>query len=97
MITDAAQSEEHLGRAEKMGNAWRIREDALWNPFEVAAFVFMIIFAFGFLLGGSQYLFVAELFFPVIVIGVAVVVFQTGLRWRIGDFGLFSRLRDLGR
>ena len=96
-VKTGARSEEQASRAEQMGQALRVRDDALWNPFEVIAMVFLIIFSFGFLLGQSHYLFVAELFFPVVVIGAMVVALQTVLRWRAGDYGLLGKLHDLLR
>lgn len=93
----AAQNEDRAGRVEKIGQAMRVRDDALWNPFEVVALIFLIIFAFGFLLGRSHYLFVIELFFPVILIGAAVVAVQSVQRWSEGDFGLLGKVYDLLR
>ncbi len=87
-IKTNAQNEELTSRMEQMGQALRVRDDTLWNPFEVIATIFLIIFAFGFLLGRSHYLFVVELFSPVIVIGALILVFQTAKRWRGGSFGL---------
>lgn len=81
-IKNEQRSEDAKSRAEQMGYALNVRDNTLWNPFEVIAEVVLIIFAFGFLLGRSHYLFVAELFFPVIVIGVAIVIWQIVQRWR---------------
>ena len=84
-IKNEQQNEDARCRAEQMGYALRVRDNALWNPFEVIAEIILIIFAFGFLLGRSHYLFVVELFFPVIVIGVAIVIWQIVRRWRVGN------------
>ena len=89
-----APNEEQMSRAERVGNAWRVSDDALWNPFEVIAFVVNIIFVFGFFLGQSHYLFVAELFFPVILIAICVLIFQATLRWRAGENGALRVMRD---
>ena len=84
-----------LGRTERMGLALRVRDEILWSPTEAVAFVVLIILSFGFLMGRNHYLFVAKLFFPVIVIGVVVVAIQTAHRWRAGDYGLLASIVDL--
>ena len=81
-------------RQERIARAWKVRDDALWNPFEVAAFIGMIIFGFGFLLGRDHFFFAMELFFPVIVIGIAVLILQAGLRRKAGERGVLSLMRD---
>lgn len=89
-----AQGRGEMSRAERLGHAWRVRDDALWNPFEVIAFLVNIIFVFGFVLGRSHYLFVAELFFPVILLSVCVLVYQAIARRRAGESGVLKMMRD---
>ncbi|UYV37557.1 hypothetical protein N4R57_00030 [Rhodobacteraceae bacterium D3-12] len=89
-----AQGKVKMSRTERLGHAWRVRDDALWNPFEVIAFLVNIIFVFGFVLGQSHYLFVAELFFPVILLSVCVLVYQAIARRRSGESGALEVMRD---
>lgn len=84
-IKTKAQNEGMASRMEQMGQAFQVRDSAMWNPLEVIASVFLIIFAFGFLLGRSHYLFVVELFSPVIVLAAVILLFQTIKRWRGGS------------
>lgn len=84
---------EELTRIERVGAAWRVREDALWNPFEVASNMLWIVLGFGFLLGRSNYVFAIELFAPVILLGVAVLLGQAVLRWFAGEAGVLSVMR----
>lgn len=88
-------NETRMDRAERIGYGLRVRDTVLWSPVEAVVFVVLIILVFGFVLGRSHYAFVAELFFPVIVIGLSVAIVQTAIRWRAGDFGLLGRAYDL--
>lgn len=81
-------------RSERIGKAWRVRDDALWNPFEVAGFLGAIIFAFGFLMGRDHFFFAFELFIPVIVVAAVVVVGQAVLRRKAGEVGALTLLRQ---
>ena len=87
-----ASDEDVLRKSEKLGMAWRIKDDKLWSPFEAVASSIAIIFVFGFLLGQDHYFFVMELFFPVIVVGVGVLVAQVILRIRAGDPDVIKQL-----
>ena len=87
-IATEARSEDRMGRTEQLGHGLRVRDEMLWSPLEVVAFPVLIVLVFGFVLGGGNYGYVAEMFLPVIVIGVAVMVFQTLQRWRAGNLGL---------
>ena len=69
---------------------WWMADEALWNPFEVAASVAAIMFWFAFLMGRRNYGFAAELFLPVLWVGVAVVIWQGIARYRAGLPGVFS-------
>ena len=51
LIAPVQASEGRIGRSERIGRAWKIKDEELWNPFEVVFFVLWIIFGFGFLMG----------------------------------------------
>lgn len=89
---DGFVDEAQLRREERIGRAWRVRDDALWNPFEVVAYVGLIVFAFGFLLGHGKYMFAAELFLPVLIVGALVVLWQAVMRYRAGEPGVLKVL-----
>lgn len=71
-----------------------VKDEALWNPFEVLAFVAAIILVFGFVLGDGNYAFASELFAPVAVTAVVVVIAQNALRWKSGQIGVLRVLRN---
>ncbi len=81
----AAKRAQRLDRAERMGKYWKIRDDALWNPFEVLMFIVLIVLAFGMFLGRGHYMFAMELFLPVMLVGVWVLMGQALLRYRAGQ------------
>ena len=94
LIAPVQASEGRIGRSERIGRAWKIKDEELWNPFEVVFFVLWIIFGFGFLMGRDHFLFAAELFLPVAVFGLAVVVVQAVMRRRAGEKGVLAVMRD---
>ncbi|MDQ2090530.1 hypothetical protein [Marimonas arenosa] len=89
----APEAEVRMSPTEKIGSRWRVREDALWNPFEVISNMLWIVFGFGFFMGRSHYAFVAELFAPVFVLGFAVLLGQATLRRRAGEAGVMVVMR----
>ncbi len=95
--SSGVDSNSGLSRTERVGHAWRVRDDALWNPFEVIAFLVNIVFFFGFILGHSHYLFVFQLFLPVVLLSSIVIIYQTVMRRRAGENGpirhLIERIR----
>ena len=83
-----------MSRTEKIGSRWRVRDDALWNPFEVIFLIAWIVLGFGFLLGHGNYAYVATLFLPVILFAVVVVLAQAVLRWKAGETSVFGVMRE---
>lgn len=81
----AAKQEKRLQRSEALGRAWKIRDDALWNPLEVLIFIVAIVLGFAFVLGRNHIMFAMELFLPVMLVGVWVLFGQAILRKRAGQ------------
>ncbi|MDQ2094018.1 hypothetical protein [Rhodalgimonas zhirmunskyi] len=81
----ATRRAQRMERAERMGKYWKIRDDALWNPFEVFVFILLIVLAFGMFLGRGHFLYVLELFTPVVLVGVWVLLAQALIRYRAGQ------------
>jgi hypothetical protein len=91
---EEAAAEMQMSRAERIGTRWRVSDDALWNPFEVVSFMGLIVFGFGWFMGRDKFVFVAELFLPVLVVGIAVVIAQAVLRRKAGEAGVLKVLRE---
>lgn len=89
-----SKAEMRMSRAEKIGSGWRVGEDALWNPLEVVSFLLWIVFGFGWFMGRDHFVFVAELFLPVLTIGALVVIAQAVLRRKAGEANVLKVLRD---
>lgn len=81
----AMRRAQKIKRAERIGKYWKVRDDALWNPLEVFVFIVLIVLAFGLFLGHGHYLYALELFTPVVLIGVWVLLAQALFRRRAGQ------------
>jgi len=81
----AMRRAQRMEQSQRMGKYWKIRDDALWNPLEVFVFIALIILVFGMFLGRGHFLFVLELFTPVVLVGVWVLLAQALLRYRAGQ------------